>query len=371
MKRKYLAIGIILLFIGTCIIPAIAQGTEKPFPASRGNWLYVGGDGPGNYTRIQAAIDNSSDGDTIFVYDDSSPYREHLIITKSVIIIGENKDTTEIYGTGDKKNLIVIKSSYVTIRDFAIKYGSDYFTGILIKDSSYITILECKFSDIPSMDAITVNNSENITIANCLMSDSTGKDKSRLTDKYISGITLESGCINTTISGNTISNAAYAGIIVLKGCQKTNIFNNLIFSNDIFGIAVQGSEFIDIKENTILDNPNVGIAIVNCDNTIIFGNSCENNGFAPIIIEDTKNTYVGSNNFIQNGMLGLFCFNYGKEFSNHYPNNIWEGNYWGRFRIFSKPILGVITFTMDTQAPTIFIPWFMFDWRPAQEPYAI
>ncbi len=30
MKRKCLAIGIILLFIGTCIIPAIAQDTEKP-----------------------------------------------------------------------------------------------------------------------------------------------------------------------------------------------------------------------------------------------------------------------------------------------------------------------------------------------------
>jgi len=29
MKRKWLAVGIILLFIGTCIIPAIAQNIEK------------------------------------------------------------------------------------------------------------------------------------------------------------------------------------------------------------------------------------------------------------------------------------------------------------------------------------------------------
>jgi hypothetical protein len=75
MKRKWLAVGIILLFVGTCIIPAVAQDTEKPSePTSRGSWLYVGGSGPGNYSKIQDAVDNTSDGDTVFVYDDASPY---------------------------------------------------------------------------------------------------------------------------------------------------------------------------------------------------------------------------------------------------------------------------------------------------------
>ena len=54
-------VGIILLFVGTCIIPVPAQDTEKPsLPTSSGKWLYVGGDGPGNYTRIQDAVDNAS-----------------------------------------------------------------------------------------------------------------------------------------------------------------------------------------------------------------------------------------------------------------------------------------------------------------------
>jgi len=85
--------------VGTCIIPTTAQTTEKTQSTSRGNWLYVGGSGPGNYTRIQDAIDNASDwGDTVFVYDDSSPYYEFLIINKSISLIGENKDTTIIKG---------------------------------------------------------------------------------------------------------------------------------------------------------------------------------------------------------------------------------------------------------------------------------
>ena len=33
-----------------------------------GKTLYVGGSGPGNYTKIQDAINNAIDGDTIYVY---------------------------------------------------------------------------------------------------------------------------------------------------------------------------------------------------------------------------------------------------------------------------------------------------------------
>ena len=54
---KGLAVGLILLLIGTSVIPITAQDTEKlSQPTSRGNWLYVGGSGPGNYTRIQDRV---------------------------------------------------------------------------------------------------------------------------------------------------------------------------------------------------------------------------------------------------------------------------------------------------------------------------
>ena len=93
MKRKWLAVGIILLFVGTGIIPAIAQDSEKPLPASRGDWLYVGGSGPGNYSKIQDAIDNASDGDTVFVF--SGLYNEGKIKTgKTISLIGQDRSST-------------------------------------------------------------------------------------------------------------------------------------------------------------------------------------------------------------------------------------------------------------------------------------
>ena len=38
-------------------------------PISNDNTLYVGGSGEGNYTKIQDAIDDASDGDIVFVYN--------------------------------------------------------------------------------------------------------------------------------------------------------------------------------------------------------------------------------------------------------------------------------------------------------------
>ncbi len=107
-------------FVGTCIIPTTAQNAEKTLPTSRGNWLYVGGSGPGNYTRIQDAIDNASDEDTVFVYDDSSPYYENLIINKSVNLIGENKINTVILGEQSDITIQII-SDNVNVSGFNIK----------------------------------------------------------------------------------------------------------------------------------------------------------------------------------------------------------------------------------------------------------
>ena len=61
-----------------------------------GSTLYVGGSGPGNFSKIQDAIDNASDGDTVFVY--SGSYYENVLINKSIRLIGENKSNTIIEG---------------------------------------------------------------------------------------------------------------------------------------------------------------------------------------------------------------------------------------------------------------------------------
>jgi hypothetical protein len=102
-----LTIGVVILFLGTCINPIIAiNNVKKPsIPFRSGNTLYVGGIGPGNYTSIQDAIDNASIGDTVFVYNGT--YYEIITIDKSINLVGEDRYNTIIDGIGEYRIVVV------------------------------------------------------------------------------------------------------------------------------------------------------------------------------------------------------------------------------------------------------------------------
>ncbi len=82
-------------FVGMSIIPSTGTNVgEKTYTVSfEGNTLYVGGSGPGNYSSIQAAINDAENDDTVFVFDDSSPYYEHVKVDKTINLIGEKYET--------------------------------------------------------------------------------------------------------------------------------------------------------------------------------------------------------------------------------------------------------------------------------------
>ena len=101
--KKVVGIFVCMLLI-TTVLPVsgnvLLERTSNP--ASVGNTLYVGGSGPGNYTKIHDAINDANDGDTVFVYDYSSPYNEIVVVDKSIKLIGENKNTTIINGDNEQ-----------------------------------------------------------------------------------------------------------------------------------------------------------------------------------------------------------------------------------------------------------------------------
>jgi len=67
LLRKSWSLGIIFLFIGAAVASSPSNLIVKNISTIEGNTLYVGGSGFGNYTKIQDAIDNASDNDTVFV----------------------------------------------------------------------------------------------------------------------------------------------------------------------------------------------------------------------------------------------------------------------------------------------------------------
>lgn len=82
------------------------------------------------YATIQEAINNASEGDTLFA--DSDLYHENVVVNRSVSLIGEDKYTTVIDGdhTG---NVVYVTANAVNITGFTIRNsGQDSKAGVLI-----------------------------------------------------------------------------------------------------------------------------------------------------------------------------------------------------------------------------------------------
>ncbi len=97
--KRILAIGVILLFIGMSLSSSTGFNVveQSNTTSSNGKTLYVGGSGPGNYSKIQDAIDNASYWDTVFVYNGT--YYENIEVYKSINLVGENNNKTIIDGS--------------------------------------------------------------------------------------------------------------------------------------------------------------------------------------------------------------------------------------------------------------------------------
>jgi parallel beta-helix repeat protein len=124
--KKLISFGVIMLFL--CICFSVTANIDKSniFPSFSGTILYVGGTGSGNYSTIQAAVENASDGDTVFVYhgfyQQEYQVKGSIDITKSINLVGEEKRTTIINGTIG--SLVCIEGLYVNLSGFTFQNGS-------------------------------------------------------------------------------------------------------------------------------------------------------------------------------------------------------------------------------------------------------
>jgi len=238
MIRKWAVVGIILLFVGVTIVPAIAQTTEKQ-SVSQGNWLYVGGSGPGNYTRIQDAIENASEGDTIFVYQ--GVYFEHDLNITKLDLIGEERNTTIINGEGRFTEGIHLGEG-ATIRGFIVQYFTEYDIALGIGTGLYIDGNNIIVSDNIirwcSQGIFFKEHCYNIDVHNNVFYD---------IEYY--GLYLQS--LACSIHDNYFRTTGY-GIYVLHGTRQVSIDYNHFERNDVAMWA--RSTRATVRCNNFIDN---------------------------------------------------------------------------------------------------------------------
>jgi len=173
--------------------------------------LYVGGTGPGNYTSIQQAIDNASNGDTVFVYH--GLYVEHIIVDKTINLIGEDRDNTIIDGD-NTGNVISIYSNNVSIREFTIRHSGIGNAGIAIY-SNYNNI---------SYNIITSNLGRGLYIS----SDSNKIGYNEVSKNY-DGLYIDSN--RNLICFNIFSDNSYYGVYVDRDSLNNQFYENNFIRN--------------------------------------------------------------------------------------------------------------------------------------------
>jgi len=280
LHRKGLVIGIIILMLGVNIGSTFAGDVDVKTMSSvsfDGNTLYVGGSGPNNYTTIQSAIDDSVDGDTVFVYDDSSPYVEHIIVNKSIALIGENKNSTTIDGSDDSEVVVQILADGVSVSDFTIQnYGDE---AIDVLSNNTIISNNNIGPDLTGYSGYGIrlyHSDGNVISDNFISNTFTGIAILYSSDNFISSNHFHSNLYDSirlqdstgnVISENSILSGNF-GALSYSGIQLTDSNNNTISSNNIV------SNFDDF-----FDNSYSGIHLWDSSDNLVIGNTLVKCGF--------------------------------------------------------------------------------------------
>jgi parallel beta-helix repeat protein len=368
--NKILVIGIISLFFGIAFQTCIASSKEGNSPISSGKFLYVGGSGPGNYTKIQDAINNASDGDTVYVYN--GIYLENIIIEKSINLFGEDKETTIIFDNfSHTSSTVTINKLNATIKNFTI-IGQATSWGIEIQ-SDYSNVFNSNISGrlegvvIESDHNTIVNNyvkgnkywgislsgnrpSFNFIFNNTIIGKSHGirmhesynniiknntiygeygitlywSNKNIISNNRMNkgGITL-GPLYDNTVTNNYVNNRSILylynesdsiynqdfGQIILNNCDNITIENQDIY-DVIIGIYLIKSNNCIIRNNNIsyyTIERGIGIKEISCDSSTIFNNSISN--YTHGINTEFSNKSLISNNDIQNCGTGVHLSN--------------------------------------------------------------
>jgi len=344
--QRILIGGIIFVILGVMFYPT--EGDYFLNTNGDGDTLYVGGTGPNNYTKIQDAIDNASDGDTVIVYGGS--YGEIVRINKRVSVIGrENNDgqiPTIVPKIDDYPQYMIYfaRPNGAFLSGFEVNGYSKAYYGIWVKGKnntiSNTVVTNCEIgisiqysnSNIIEKNIIRNNNFLSLEISSYSTDNSITKNifgnnnrglfidsgKNTLSDNvfFRDGICIESSTVqiltNNTVDGKPIRyykdktdfiTPTDTGEVILENCTNVTI-SSVSFTNTSFGICAHRCSDLNVYNNKFVDI-NTGIRIYSSGSSIIQENSFENSSWSAMEIYYIPNSTITGNKITQARFQGI------------------------------------------------------------------
>lgn len=277
--------------------------------------FYVGGSGVGNFSRIQDAIDASTNGDTILICD--GVYHENVNVTKSIVLCAVNDGKVAVDG-GGMEDVVYVAADNVTIRGLKVQDSGDnwcYDAGIEVHANGCV---------------LEGNNIQNNSLGILIQGRS------------VSDIRIENNTVMYNGEGMYLSDW-------WDWLSNIHVVNNVVCLNKEDGILITGDDCI-ISSNQIIDNPGIGLSLQTenslvCDNTIA-GSYQQGISLFEWCYENT----ITRNNILHNGdgiRTASYCNNnliYTNNFMNNTrsaydeEHNAWNntyrigGNYWDDYK---------------------------------------
>ncbi|MCK4614132.1 MAG: right-handed parallel beta-helix repeat-containing protein [Thermoplasmata archaeon] len=261
--------------------------------------LTVDDDGGADHASIQDAIDNATEGDTVFVH--AGIYREQVVVNKSISIIGNNRNNTVINGSG--KTAVEITADNVTLECMTIEgsMGADTYPllrGIYVT-GNYCAIKNCRI--INNLRGIGFVDSELNKLQNCLVEYN-----------QMVGISF----INTEVAIHK---------------KRGNIIQNSIIQVNVHGFYLSDASNVSIDNCTIRENEKDGIYSINGRKNTIKNCIIQNNGENGIEFTTENNTLVTNCTIIGNGGYGIYQ-DLGKTQDNSFMDNEIQDNRKGNIK---------------------------------------
>jgi parallel beta-helix repeat protein len=262
------------------------------------------------YISIQSAIDDSDNGDTIYVCPGT--YSENVDVTKSLNIKGAGADATIVRAVDVYDDVFDVTADYVNINGITVTgtvkgAWPNYPAGIHLYGSTN--------SKIENVDAS--NNYKGIHLS---YSSNNNIIANKISDTYL-GIEVAHSS-NNIITNNRISNNPNRGIWITSSSNNNKIANNIV-SNVQFGIS-NGHSSNNIFSNNRVSNNDYGIHTYYSDSITITNNIIDLNNRYGIWIEDSSGSSIHDNHF---NNVNNYYFAGVTVYSNNW-NGPTTGNYW-------------------------------------------